>query len=243
MQKLLTEIDLLRKKIQELYPLSDHMLQQLKEYYRIGLTYSSNALEGNSLTESETKIAIEDGLTVGGKPLRDYFEAIGHSEAYDFMFTLIKGDVISQEDIKTLHRFFYKRIDETNAGTYRNEKVFISGSKYSCPNPEQVPILMKQLVDRLPQLKKTNHPVEYAALVHKEFVFIHPFVDGNGRVARLLMNTALLQAGYCIAIIPPILRAQYIQALEDAHANDASFKELIAQQVKEACKDYLRLIE
>ena len=242
MQKLLKEIDKLQQEIKSLKPLSPNIIKQLREYYKIGLTYSSNALEGNSLTESETKVLIEDGLTAGGKPLRDHFEAIGHAEAYDFMYTLIKSTSLAETDIQKLHNLFYYRIDTHQAGTYRAEKVIIIGSKYPCPEPSVLPSLMKELETKLLQLKNTHHPIEYAALVHKEFVFIHPFVDGNGRVARLLMNVALLQCDYSLAIIPPILRAEYIQSLEKAHTNDSDFKQFIALRVKETQKDYLRLI-
>lgn len=242
MQKIFNEIDELQKKINELRPLSEHQLKQIKEYYRIGLTYSSNALEGNSLTETETKVVLEDGLTINGKPLRDHFEAIGHSDAYDFLYTNIKNKEFFQETIKQLHHLFYFRINERWAGKYRDQKVFLSGSKYSCPKPEEVQTLMQQFVEQYGKLKPEIHPVEWAAKVHKEFVFIHPFIDGNGRVARLLMNLVLLQAGFEIAIIPPILRADYINALEKAHVDDADFILFIARCVKETQQDYIRML-
>lgn len=242
MQALLKEIDSLQEKITTLRPLTTNAIQQLREYYKVGLTYTSNALEGNSLTETETKVVIEDGLTVGGKPLHDHFEAIGHSNAYDFMFTLLNKKGFFEEDIKTLHYLFYHRIDQESAGNYRQKKVFISGSKYPCPGPGQVSDLMKKFVKNLEQLATDNHPVIYASLVHKEFVFIHPFIDGNGRVARLLMNVILLQNNYCLAIIPPVLRVNYLQTLEKAHTNDADFKTFIAQCIQETQKDYLRLL-
>ncbi len=105
-------------------------MNELKSYYRIGLTWSSNALEGNTLTESETKVLLEDGLTVGGKPLRDTFEAIGHAKAYDFMFTLLGDHKISADDALTKHRLFLKDINLPFAGTYRSDPVLITGSKY-----------------------------------------------------------------------------------------------------------------
>ena len=139
------------------------------------MTYSSNALEGNSLTETETKI-----------PIRDYYEAIGHSAAYDYLYTLLKQNVVTEAQIKKLHKLFYRLIDEKNAGRYRKQKVFISGSRYRVPDPEQISALMSEYINQLVELRKSRHPVEFAALAHKGFVFIHPFVDGNGRVARLL---------------------------------------------------------
>lgn len=242
MNWILKEIDKLQEEINSYRPLSASILKQLKEYYRVGLTYTSNALEGNSLTETETKVVLEDGITIGGKPIKDYYEALGHSEAYDYIYKLAKAKGITENDIKKLHKFFYHRIDETKAGKYRKEKAFISGSKYPLPGPEKIPALMSGFMDRVNDLDKKNHPVEYCALVHKEIAFIHPFIDGNGRVARLSMNLILLQKDYCIAIIPPILRGDYIQALEKAHRDDKGFREFIAGAVRETQKDYLRLL-
>lgn len=242
MMGIFTEIDKLQKEVDSFRPLPKHTLKQLKEYYRVGLTYTSNALEGNSLTETETKIVLEDGITIGGKPIRDYYEALGHSEAYDFIYTLAKKKTFTEQNIKRLHKLFYRRIDEDNAGKYRKVKVLISGSKYSLPKPEKVPALMEKFAGGLEKLEKNCHPVEYSALVHKDFAFIHPFIDGNGRVARLLMNLILLQKGYVIAIIPPILRREYIQTIEKAHRDDKDFIKFIAGVVKETQRDYLRLL-
>lgn len=240
---LLAKIDQTQQQINQYRPLDEPMLSQLKAYYRIGLTYSSNALEGNSLTETETKVVLEDGLTIGGKPLRDHLEAVGHSQAYDFMFSLISNDLFTEQDILTLHRMFYTKIDEKEAGRYRQQRVFISGSQYSVPDWPDVPKLMKEWLEKLPKQRKTLHPVEFAAQIHKDFVFIHPFIDGNGRLARLLTNLALLQARYLIAIIPPISRTEYIASLEKAHTNDADFRRFIAERVLETQKDYLRLLK
>lgn len=242
MKQILAETDELQKEINTYRPLPPNMLKQLREYYRIGLTYSSNALEGNSLTETETKVVLEDGITIGGKPIKDYYEALGHSDAYDYMYKLANKKEFSEEDIKKLHKLFYHRIDEAKAGKYRKEKVFISGSKYTLPAPEKVPELMKEFTVKIKETADKRHPVEYSAIAHKELVFIHPFIDGNGRVARLLMNLILLQKGYCIAIIPPILRRNYIEALEKAHTDDTNFQKFIAGVVIETQRDYLRLL-
>lgn len=236
------EIDKLQEEINSYKPFKPEILKQIKEYYKIEQTYSSNAIEGNSLTESETKIILEDGLTIGGKPLRDHFEAIGHAEAYDYIYTLSANGVVTEEDIKKLHQLFYFRIDEKSAGKYRNIRIIISGSKYIPADPQALPKLMKELIPKIAGYRQSGHPVEAAALAHKDFVFIHPFIDGNGRVARLLMNLILLQENYNIAIIPPILRSEYIQSLEKAHTDDKDFINLIARMVKETQKDYLRLI-
>ncbi|MFH1504170.1 MAG: Fic family protein [Candidatus Omnitrophota bacterium] len=241
MKSILSKVDAAQAKINATRPFSNEMNLQIKEYFRIGLTYSSNALEGNSLTISETKVVIEDGLTIAGKPLKDHYEAAGHSDAFDHMYALTVGKTITEEDIKKLHSLFYHRINEKDAGAYRKVQAIITGSQYPLPKPDALPGMMGKFIKDLPRLKKNNHPVVYAAKIHKEFVFTHPFVDGNGRVARLLMNAALMQAGYIIAIIPPLKRSEYISVLEKAHKNDADFIKLIASCVYETQKDLLRM--
>lgn len=242
MSEILFEVDRAQQEINEIRPFSSEMAIRIKEYFRIGLTYSSNALEGNSLTISETKVVIEDGLTIAGKPLKDHYEASGHSDAFDFMYSLTEGTTFTEDDVKRLHSLFYHRINEKDAGSYRKVQTIITGSEYPVPGPDAVPGMMKNFISGLNKLKNGVHPVEYAARIHKEFVFIHPFIDGNGRVARLLMNAALMQAGYIIAVIPPVRRAEYIGALEKAHRNDADFIELVASSVYETQKDLLRMI-
>ena len=235
-------IDLYKKEIDKHRPFVGDMLKQIKAYYKIGLTWSSNALEGNTYTESETKVLLEDGLTVGGKPLRETFEVLGHGKAYDFMFTLIKGKEITEEHVLTMHKLFYEDIEENYAGKYRNINVIITGSKYPVTDYNNINFEMSELFNWINNNRQNYHPVEFAALLHKRFVFIHPFKDGNGRVARLLMNTALIQDGYLLAIIPPILRNDYIALLEKAHKNDKAFVEFIAERVKESEKEIMRLL-
>lgn len=222
-------------------PLPRETAQSLRAYYRIGLTYSSNALEGNSLTESETKVVIEDGLTIGGKPMRDVYEAMGHAKAYDHLYDLVQSTPLTEADVLKLHELFYAQIDPENAGTYRTVRVFISGSKYPPPGPEKIASQMKAFILWFNRQEKKIHPVEFAARVHQKFVFIHPFVDGNGRVSRLLMNLALLRAGYPISAIPPILRNDYIQALEQAHTDPEPFIQFILGRVIETQRELLRL--
>jgi Fic family protein len=241
---ILKKIDALKAKIDGHRPLDAHMLKQVREYLRIGMTYSSNALEGNSLTETETKIVIEDGITIGGKPVRDHLEALGHSEAYDLLFRLAKNQEITEANIKELHRLFYYRIDAKQAGKYRKRRVIITGTDFIPPAPDRIADLMKSFVAELPETRAKHHPVEYAAIIHQELVTVHPFIDGNGRAARLLMNLALLQAGYPVAIIPPILRREYLDTLDKTHkGDDGPFIRFIAGVCYESAKEYLRLLE
>ncbi len=238
------QVDELKKQIDKHRPLNKDQIERLKEYYRIGLTYSSNALEGNSLTETETKVVIEDGLTIGGKPIKDHYEAMGHSEAFDHLYGLAKTKTIQEKDILELHRLFYYRIDAQNAGKYRKVKILITGTEFTPPFPSQVPVLMKKFVAKIAKRKKL-HPVEFAAWIHKELVTVHPFKDGNGRTARLLMNLALLQSGYCITIIAPVVRADYINAIKKAQIppqSDQPFINFISCMVYESMDDFIRLL-
>jgi len=236
------DCDIYAARIAALRPLPKETLKSLRDYYRVGLTYSSNALEGNSLTESETKVVIEDGLTIGGKPLKDVYEATGHAKAYDFLYKLTKDESVTEENILKIHRLFYGQIDKANAGAWRKVRVFISGSRRVLPAPEKVPELMSAFVKWMARNEGGMHPVEFAALVHQKFVYIHPFVDGNGRVARLLMNLALMRAGWTLAIIPPICRHEYIATLEKAGRQPAPFVRFIRDRVCETQKELLRLM-
>ena len=238
----LQQCDELKKKLDALRPFPAETLRSLREYYRVGLTYSSNALEGNSLTESETKVVIDDGLTVQGKPLHDVYEALGHADAYDHLQLMATDKQLEVADILKLHELFYKRIDPSQAGKFRTVPVFISGSHYPLPSAEEIPKLMDEFLAWYRQHEPLLHPLELAAQVHQKFVFIHPFVDGNGRVARLLMNLVLLRFGYPITIIPPILRLEYIAALEKAHRSTDDFIQFIIARETETLRELLRLL-
>ncbi len=248
LNKLLEQIDENLKLINHHRPLVPAEISELDRYYKIGTTYSSNALEGNSLTLTETKILLEDGITVAGKPLKDCYEATGHAKAYDYMLKIARTDNLcfTEETICKLHNLFYSGIDSEQAGRYRNHRVFITGTKYIPPTPEQVPVQMKKLICELND-KKSYHPVLLAALAHKRLVDIHPFVDGNGRTARLLMNLVLINRGYQIVCIPPILRKDYITALIKSQCtknpSDEPFNILIAECELEAQKEYGRMFD
>jgi len=244
METALAKIDELKAKIDVLRPLDAQQLASLHEYFKIGLTYSSNALEGNSLTLIETKIVIEDGLTIGGKPLRDHLEAQGHSEAFDHLFTLSNSREITESDIRELHRLFYRRIEPNQAGEYRTIQIYLAGSDLKPPRPIEVPELMNRFAEQIPEQRHKTHPVLFAAWLHYELVTIHPFIDGNGRTARLLLNLALLQDGYPHAIIPPIRRAEYLQALESAQTGKGieRYQSLIVDIAASTAHEYWRLL-
>lgn len=244
----LQKIDANRTRINARSPLTADELRELDQYYKIGATYSSNALEGNSLTLTETKVLLEDGITVGGKPIKDLYEATGHARAYDFMLEVARSENIefSESMIRELHRLFYIGIDSDQAGRYRDHQVFITGTDYIPPAPEELPELMADFIAELNEKKNTLHPVLFAAFAHRRLVDIHPFTDGNGRTARLLMNLIFVNKGYCVVSIPPILRVDYISALIAAqrvdNPSDEPFNTLIAECELEAQRDYARML-
>lgn len=242
----LQEIDELKSKIDAYRPLSENVLNQIKAYFKISFTYSSNALEGNTLSMSETKIIIEDGITIGGKPMREHLEVLGQANAYDLLFEIAqKEQKLTEPVILELHRILYSSINEKFAGQYRHCNVLITGSEFELPKYNEIPNLMKNFCSQISKMQNKLHPVELAAWLHERLVSIHPFVDGNGRTARLLMNLALLQAGYNIITIPPVVRNDYIGTLQEAQLKDdiQPFYNFISEMVLESQKEYLRIIE
>ena len=226
-------------------PLDPAQLRNLQGWFRVELTYTSNAIEGNTLTRQETALVVEKGLTVGGKSLVEHLEAANHAKALDWVQTQVhrQPQELTADDILTLHRLVLKGIDDENAGFYRSITVRIAGAAVVLPNPLKVPDLMAQFVDWLTDDQTVNdlHPVELAAEAHYRLVSIHPFVDGNGRTARLLMNLLLLQAGYPPAIIRPENRLDYLNALEKAQLGGPldDFHQLIAAAVERSFEVYL----
>jgi Fic family protein len=240
---ILKKIDTIKSILDGYRPFSDHVVKQLKDYYRIGLTYTSNAIEGNTLTESETKVIIEDGITIGGKSLREHYEAIGHAKAYDYIYTLM-GRPISEEDILFLHKLFFQQIDFENAGRYRQKNVIITGTDYLPPGYQKVPELMKKYIANLNANVEDKHILEQASDLHAEFELIHPFTDGNGRIGRLLLSILTMKNGYCPVIIPSIRRAEYITAMQKSNKGDLDTPRVFVMSViYEEMKSLKRLVE
>ncbi|MEG1991393.1 MAG: Fic family protein [Christensenella sp.] len=245
-QSMLKRIDRQKALIGDRRPLDPAEAKELHEYYKIGLTYTSNAIEGNTYDLTETKVLLEDGLTAHGKPMKDALETIGHGEAYDFMLSVAEQKVlnVSEETICKLHGIFYNRIDADNAGRYRQRNVFITGTDYVPPKHREVPELMLEFVRDLNKRAAKLHPILLAAYAHRRLVDIHPFVDGNGRTARLLMNLILINKGYQVVSIPPVLRVEYIRALQEVqrenNPSDDAFNELIASCEFETQEEIMR---
>lgn len=227
-------------------PLPPELVRNLDDWFRVELTYTSNAIEGNTLTRRETAVVIEKGLTVGGKSLKEHLEATNHSHALDFMHSLVKKTpvLLSEQDILFIHAIILKGIDDENADHYRRVPVRISGSAAIMPNPHKVPDLMHEFQLWLTS-KQDLHPVAFAGEAHYRFVSIHPFVDGNGRTARLLMNTLLLMYGYPPAIVRKRDRLTYVGALETAQLGGSKepYEKLIAKAAERSLDIYLKAVK
>ncbi len=245
MNTLLQRIDAYQEEISQYRPFTDkNLLKQIQNFYRIECTWSSNALEGNTYTLSETKVLLEDGITVGGKTLKDALEVTHHAKAFDYMFALLSNTYLTENDIIVMHSLLSGSLEnDAVGGEYRKNAAFITGSKYSTAQPDQVPSLIKELIEQQEKIFSAFHTVVAAAKFHKQFLFIHPFGDGNGRIARLAMNALLIQRGYLPISIAPIMRNDYINALEKAHINDKDFVYLLARMELETQKDFCRMLK
>ena len=215
--QLLQQIDTLRNR---LAALRSKEMASLLHALDIEYTFESNRIEGNTLSLRETGLIIDRGLTVGGKSMREHLEALNHYEAVVWLRELVREQALMSESlIKQLHGLVLRGIDRDNAGRYRSIPVLIAGSRHVPPQPWQVPMLMEECLRQYAVEKTTLHPVEVAARMHERIATIHPFVDGNGRTARLVMNCLLLQQGYPVANIggDAETRLAYYQALEMAN--------------------------
>ncbi len=241
---LLRRIDDKKKRLDSLRPLPKEGLQRLREVMFVELTYNSNAIEGNTLTKQETKLVLEEGLTIGGKTMREHLEAINHIEAMGAIESELKGGGLSEAFILYLHSLVLKNISENYSGKYRDYNVRISGSDFVPPEFLKVPSLMNNFVADYNEKIGKVHPVELAAFVHFKLVDIHPFADGNGRTARLLMNLVLLKHGFPITVIQRAERVQYYAVLEKAHFGSiVNFYNFVARAVERSLDIYLHAFE
>ncbi|MCL2390300.1 MAG: Fic family protein [Endomicrobia bacterium] len=214
MQELLNKITIKEKQI-KLIVRDTQKMRVLQDWLLTELAYTSNAIEGNTLTRKETVRAISENITTGSKPVKDYIEAKNHADAFKLVLELSKDKRnINENDILDIHRQILKGIDENFSGRYRTVRVRIAGSQVILPNPAKVYDLMRDFVKWL----KTSEldPAHKASVAHFKFVSIHPFIDGNGRVARLLLNLILLKSGLLPLIIRPRDRKYYINFIEEA---------------------------
>ena len=244
---LYAQLDDLNRCLDSFRPYNPAQAKNLREVFDTEYTYASNRIEGNSLSLRETALVIHEGLTIGGKTLTDHLEAINHHEAIALVREMAAASSpFTERELKDIHALILHGIDRENAGRYRAVQVGIRGTRIVFPAPLQVPQLMDEYFQDYLVQKDQLHPVALAAMMHERLVNIHPFVDGNGRTSRLVMNLLLLRAGYPITIIQPDepSRQTYFDALNLARdGNDpAAFERFIAENVKHWCIAYLKML-
>ena len=237
------EVDELKKALDGKRPMPKETLRSLEESINLEWTYNSNGIEGNTLTLRETQVVLE-GIAVGGKSIKEHLEAINHEKAILYLNNLVKeSNPITERNIKSIHQLVLKDIDDENAGRYRRENVTIKGAVHIPPDYLKVPELMEKLILSNENWKEF-HPIIQSALLHGELVKIHPFVDGNGRTSRLLMNLDLMNHGYNPVVIKKEDRLEYYEALDKAHTTGdyTDFVKLITKLEIETLKKYLELL-
>lgn len=237
------KVDELNNKLNSKRPFSKETLKSLRNSINIEWTYNSNGIEGNTLTLRETQIVLE-GITVGGKTLREHLEAINHEKAIEYIEDLVKEkNPVTEWNIKNIHQLVLKEIDDKNDGKYRSENVAIMGATHTPPDHLIVPELMEKLILNYQKWNK-YHPIIKAALIHGELVKIHPFIDGNGRTSRLVMNLSLMNSGYLPVIIKKENRLEYYNALDKAHTTSdyTDFVKLVTNLEIEMINKYLNLL-
>jgi len=238
---LFSRIDSLKEELTKRRPLTQGELKQLQEEFLVEFTYNSNAIEGNTLTLQETAMVLE-GITIDKKPLKDHLEAVGHRDAFHYVQQLVSNhEAFSEKVIKDIHSLVLIDMPE-DRGVYRRIPVKIMGAFHEPPQPYLVPIEMEQLVAEFENTKL--HPIEIAALFHLKFEGVHPFIDGNGRTGRLILNFTLMQNAY-----PPINvkfadRRRYYECFDMYYRDDTAepMVRMVAEYVQERLEEYLKLL-
>lgn len=227
-------------------PLPAQQVSKLQEQFKIEMTYNSNGIEGNSLTLKETFLVINEGITIKGKPLKDHLEAKDHFEALNYLSDFVEHDkkhTFSEILIRQLHTLVLQKTDRDWAGKYRDANVIISGSYHTPPEAIEVPRAMTGLVLWITNHKSSLNPIELAAIVQHKLAYIHPFFDGNGRVARLIMNLFLMQAGYPLVILLKNDRKRYYSVLDKADKGHyVPLVQFVAQNVERSLNIYLSVV-
>lgn len=247
-KKLLIEVDVLKEQLSTSRPLPGEALKKIQDALDIEYTYESNRIEGNALTLQETALVVNEGVTISGKSMREHLEAINHTEAVNYIKDIAKRDIeINERTIKEIHSLILHGIDRENAGRYRTVPVMISGSTYMPPQPYLIEKQMDDFMIRFKQMEEEKvHPVLVAAYLHDELVRIQPFIDGNGRTSRLLMNLYLLRNGYVIITLKGSNDAKvvYYKALEKSHTEHFTedFQQLVVEAEIVALQRYLSIM-
>ena len=240
-RRLLARLEQKKAQLDALRPLPASAVRRLNEQLTVEWTFNSNAIEGSTLTLKETQLILETGLTIGGKSLREHFEVINHKEAIEYVAALAQGDdPITPVHVRQIHKLVLTRIDDEQAGQYRDLPVRITGATHQPPDAWQVPQRMHAWGDWLNDPALTLHPVERASLAHHRLAAIHPFIDGNGRTARLAMNLLLMHEGYPPTIIMRVNRRQYYRVLAQADAgNEVPLVNFVGRAVERGLTLYL----
>ena len=241
-ESLLTLIDKKKKELDNRRPLTEGEIERLNEEFTVEYTYNSNAIEGNTLTLRETDLVLR-GLTIDRKPLKDHMEAVGHKEAFEFVSELVKqNEPLSERIIKQIH-FLVLVGNKDDRGVYRKVPVHIMGAKHEPVQPYMIEPKMEELLKSFMESKE--HIITKLARFHIEFEGIHPFIDGNGRTGRLLVNLELMKAGYPPIDIKFTDRMEYYKAFDEYHENHnlSAMEYLFASYVNSRLDMYLKILE
>lgn len=228
---------------QNKYKISAVTLSSYEKDFELTFTHNSTAIEGNTLTLMETKVVLEDGVSIGGKELREIYEIINHKKAYGYVKKCIKENKPLVENIvKDLHAILTENI--IVGGIYRKEEVRISGAGFTPPAGNEMYMQIKNFYKDLKNKENELNPIELAAWTHAEFVRIHPFIDGNGRASRLIMNYQLLINGYLPISVAKENRIDYYNALEQYAVNQdlTYFADFVAELEEQQLDEYMKLI-
>lgn len=246
MKNILQEVDTLQAELRSLRPLNQAELKRLRDEFVIETTYNSNALEGNTLTLRETALILQEGITIAEKPLRDHLDAIGFRDAFYYMIDLASHNApLTEKTILDIHAMLLMH-DAENRGRYRRVPVKILGALHTHPQPYMVQPAMEQLLEQYALWQQDKHILEAIALLHLEFEAVHPFIDGNGRTGRILLNFELIKHGYLPVDIKFTDRRKYYNCFDSYHENNKNpqaLVELMAGYEKAELERYLQIVK
>lgn len=241
-----TQVDRLQEKLKSMRPLNQTELKRLREEFIIENTYDSNAIEGNTLTLRETAMILQEGITIAEKPVKEHLEAIGHKDAFEYMMMLADANSpLTERIIKDIHALVLMN-DAVNKGVYRSVPVQILGAANTPPPPYLVIEQLEQLLTDYEIIKGKKHIIEAVAEFHLRFEGIHPFIDGNGRTGRIILNLELIKAGYLPINIKFADRRKYYDSFDkyygSKHSTDGLIQ-MIAEYEIEELQKYIKIIE
>lgn len=240
-----TVVDNLKDKLRSMRPLNQTELKRLREEFMIDNTYNSNAIEGNTLTLRETALIIQEGITIAEKPIKEHLDVIGHKDAFDYITALAeKNTVITEHIIKNIHSLVLMN-DADNRGIYRRIPVSILGAAHTPPEPYLVPERMERLIADYNRARREKHVIEAVSEFHLQFEGIHPFIDGNGRTGRLILNLELIKAGYLPVNIKFSDRKKYYDCFDEYETSSKPdmLIELISDYETQELKRYIKILE